>query len=155
MSNHDNIASSQTAENLRFYGDMRFKQLTLFMAAMTAIAGGILQNQWARSWIALAGLCFTGVMWVMEVRSTLYAIAASVPSPHSWPSPRPKLFPWLTASFVVLLLYVGFYMAWLVCLKRWCPTCTTFCVGLVVGAVLLVFSVVNYWAVRAFWLRRG
>jgi hypothetical protein len=67
---------SQLAENMRFYGDMRFRQLTLFMAAMTAVAGGIVGSIQYRWWIALGGLCITAVIWVMEVRSTINFIAA-------------------------------------------------------------------------------
>lgn len=155
MAPHDNDSLSHVAENMRFYGDMRFKQLTLFMAAMTAVAGGIMQYAPARWWIALAGLCITGAMWVMEVRSTLYAVATCDAAPRAWPLPKPKLFPWLTASLVVLLLYIGFYATWLICLRVWCPKCMSFYVGLVVGLVLLAFSIVNYWDRRTFWLGRN
>lgn len=68
---NDDARLSQLAENMRFYGDMRFKQLTLFMAAMTAVAGGITEASQYRWWIALAGMCIAAVMWVMEVRSTI------------------------------------------------------------------------------------
>ncbi len=141
----DETEQSQLAENLRFFGDMRFKQLTLFMAAMTAVAGGVVESSQYRWWIALGGLCITGVMWVMEIRSTVNFNATHERAKAWWPRPKSKLFPWLTATNAVLLLYVGFYAFWLFCLKRWCSTCCfSFFGGLLAGLGLVVFSVANY-----------
>ena len=153
MVDHDKETVSQLMQHLRFYGDMRFKQLTLFMAAMTAVSSGVLQYPQNRWWIALAGLCITSVMWVMETRSTLYALAAHNAIPADLlPRPNVKCFRWLGASLVVLLLHLGFYSFWLVCIRIWCPTCISFCIGLIVGIGLLSYSTVNYWFGRKFWL---
>jgi hypothetical protein len=67
--NHD-TRLSQLAENYRFFGDTRFKQLTLFVAAMSAAGAGVAQYPGIRWWIALGALFVTGVMWVAEVRAT-------------------------------------------------------------------------------------
>ena len=124
---------------------MRFKQLTLFMAAMAAAVGGIGQYAQYRWWIALGALFITAVMWVMEVRSTLNFWAVHKVGPHLWIPAHSKLFPWLTATLVVLILHVAFYAFWLGVLRTWGPSaCITFCLGLVVGLALLVFSIVNY-----------
>jgi len=136
---------SQLAENMRFYGDMRFKQLTLFMAAMTAVAGGVVESSQYRWWIALGGLCITAVMWVMEIRSTINFDAVHKCAPELWPRAQSKLFRWLTASLAVLLLYIAFYAFWLSCMRKWCPACCIpFYSGLTIGFALLLFSIANY-----------
>jgi hypothetical protein len=145
---NDDIRLAQFAENMRFYGDMRFKILTLFLAAMTAVAGGIGQYPQHRWWLALAGVCITAAMRVMEVRSTLNFVALHNQTPELWLRSSSKLFPWLTATSVVLVLHVGFYAFWLGCLRVWCHTCVSFCLGVTVGVILLIFSIVNYWPHR-------
>jgi len=146
MANRDDVRLAQLAENMRFYGDMRFKQLTLFMAAMTAVTGGIGQYPRYRWWIALAGVCITAAMWVMEVRSTLNFVAAHNEVPQLWVRSTSKPFPWLTATSVVLLLHIGFYAFWLGCVKVWGQHAhISFWVGVIVGVMLLVFSIGNYW----------
>ncbi len=42
MGNNDKNLD-QIAENMRFYTDMRFKQLTLLLAWLTIVAGGVAQ----------------------------------------------------------------------------------------------------------------
>jgi hypothetical protein len=59
---NDDTRLSQLAENHRFFGDMRFKQLTLFMAAMSAAGAGVMQFTGSRWWIALGALFVTGVI---------------------------------------------------------------------------------------------
>jgi len=135
---------SQLAENMRFFADMRFKQLTVFMAAMTAVAAGVSQSNQYRWWIALGGLWITGVIWVMEIRSTINFIENYEKAKELWPRADSKLFPWLTASHAVLLLYAGFYAFWLCCIKKWGAACgVSFYIGLIVGVALLLFSMAN------------
>jgi hypothetical protein len=133
----DETRLTQLAENYRFFGDMRFKQLTLFIAAMTAVIGGIFQASTYRWWLAVAGLFITGVMWVMEVRSTMNAVAihdALLATNRDFFPTQRKFWPWLNASFAVLLLHVAFYVFWLLCIRAWCPTCCIwFCLGMVIG----------------------
>jgi hypothetical protein len=148
---HDDVRLSQLAETYRFYGDMRFKQLTLFMAAMTAAIGGVRQFPEDRWWIGLAGLLFTAVMWIMEVRSTVNAIETHDAVRELFPRQR-KFWPLLNASYAVLLLHIAFYVFWLLRIRAWCPECISFYIGTAIGLVLLVFSSVNYWRHRGFWL---
>jgi hypothetical protein len=142
---------AQRAENFRFYGDMRFKQLTLFMAAMTAVGAGVMQFPENRSWIALGGLFVTAVMWVVEVRATLNAIAAHNAIPEVFP-PHRAFMPWLNSSCAVLMLHIVCYGSWLWCVGAWCASPVPLYAGALIGPVLVVFSVVNYWRQRKFWL---
>jgi hypothetical protein len=151
---NDDTRLSQLAENFRFFGDMRFKQLTLFMAAMSAAGAGVMQFPLSRWWIALGALFVTAVMWVVEVRGTLNGIAAHNAVPELFPS-RKIFWPWINSSWAVLSLHIGFYVLWLVCIRAWGPSaCVSFCIGILVGLVLSVFSIVNYCYQRSFWLRR-
>jgi hypothetical protein len=119
MDEETRLRLSQLAENMRFFADMRFKQLTLFMAAMTAVGTGIIESFQYRWWIALGGLCITAVIWVMEVRSTMNFVTNHKKAKELWPREKPELFRWFTSSHVVLLLYGGFYIVWLGCIKEW------------------------------------
>ena len=150
---NDDTKLTQLAENHRFYGDMRFKQLTLFMAAMTTAGAGVIQFPGNRWWIALGALFVAAVMWVIEVRAVLNGIAARKAIPEQFPS-RPTFWPWINASWVVLLLHVACYAVWLWCIRIWCPTCCSFYIGVFVGIMLLIFSVVNYGRQSDFWLNR-
>lgn len=69
----EDLLLTQFAENIRFYSDMRFKQLTLLMAGMTAAGAAFGSSQYAEhhGTIAIAAALFTAVMWIMENRSTL------------------------------------------------------------------------------------
>jgi hypothetical protein len=158
MSNQDQGTLSQLAENYRFYGDMRFKQLTLFMAAMSAAIGGVIQSPDNRWSVGLAALFVTAVMWTMEVRSTVNAIANHDALRKEQPSFFPnvnRFWPWLNASFAVLSLHIAFYGFWLSRIRVWCPVCSiSFWIGVIVGLMLVIFSVGNYWRNRQFWHRQ-
>jgi hypothetical protein len=135
---------SQLAENMRFFADMRFKQLTLFMAAMTAVAAGIINPNQYRWWIALGGLWITAVIWVMEIRSTINFIKNYNQATELWPRAKSKGCRFVTSSHAVLGLYGGFYATWLLCIKKWGPACcVSFYVGLIVGFALFLFSIAN------------
>jgi hypothetical protein len=61
----------QACENSRFYGDMRFKQLTLFGVIcgllLNALKDASVPNKILT--IAAIGMIATTVIWIMEVRS--------------------------------------------------------------------------------------
>ena len=121
---NDDTRVSQLAEYHRFYGDTRFKQLTLFTAAMSAAGAGVMQYPVIRWWIALGALFVTGVMWVVEVRATLGGIAARNAIPELFPpSHKIKIF-WreINSSYAVLLLHIAFYVLWLECIRAWGPS---------------------------------
>jgi hypothetical protein len=135
---------AQFIECMRFYGDMRFKQLTLFMAVMTAAGAGIGQYPCLKAYIAGIGMLFTGVMWVMEVSSTLYWVEFRKRAKGSWPRPQLWLRRLINATNAVLILYASFYAVWLVCLIRWWPGCVLRLLGFLLGAVLFIYSCVSY-----------
>ena len=148
----DDLKRNQLAQNMRFYGDMRFKQLTLFMGAMTLLGAGAVQYPSAtlfgsygvRGVLALAGMLFTGVMWVMEIRSTLAFYAARAQASDLWPRVGQK---WLglTATNAVLFLHFAFYWFWFWCAAHWNVRCVALSVSGVLGVILVVFSVKSYW----------
>ena len=109
MSGEEEIKQTQFSENMRFYGDMRFKQLTLLMAAMTAAGAGVAQYPQLSGPIAAAAAVFRAVMWVMEIRSTLYWVAFKEKVPTLWPSAKVTLWKQLNATNVVLFLHAFFY----------------------------------------------
>jgi len=156
---NDDTRQSQLAENHRFFGDMRFKQLTLFMAAMTAAGAGVVQFAANRWWIALAALFVTAVMWVIEVRAVLNGIAAREAIPELFPRQHKLFWPWINSSWAVLSLHIVCYALWLAGIRAWhpvpVPICTDFLflTGVVIGGMLSLFSIVNYWRHRMFWVQ--
>jgi hypothetical protein len=150
---NDDNRSSQFAENFRFYVEMRFKQLALFLTAMTAAGVGVAEFPMIRWWVALGALFVTAVIWVMEVRSTIYATEA-FESADLGPSLKTQFWPWLNAGYVVLLLYIASYTLWLLCIRAWFPACISFYIGVFVGLILFVSSIVNYWQHKFHWFGR-
>ena len=141
----DDVKLTQLCENMRFYGEMRFKQLTLLMAGMTAAGAGVAQYPLLKVPLAFAGMLFTSVMWVMEVRSTLYGVAHREAAPQLWPCPSAVRFRWLNATNAVLFLHMAFYAFWLWCGALWHPSCLLLILGIGLAVLLLVFSIANYW----------
>jgi hypothetical protein len=163
---NNNESRNQIAENMRFYADMRFKQLTLFVAWLTIAGAGVSQfgvNVFAeqtfnnirvplfiegisvRIVIALSAVLFTAVMWVMEVRSTLNWVAHRQIVPDLWPRWESKWFRCVNATNAVLLLYVFVYFFWLWCAYAWQVFYLLTIAGIVLGLFLLLFSVTSYW----------
>ena len=152
----DELRRNQMAENMRFYGDMRFKQLTLLMGAMTLVGAGVAQypdvavirSLDVRALLAIAGMLFAGVMWVMEVRSTVNFFAAREQAKDLWPFWSPERFHWLNkvlnATNAVLALHIVFYWFWFWCAAVWQGGWLLLVVGSSAGGLLLVFSAVNY-----------
>jgi hypothetical protein len=141
---NDDHSQTQLGENLRFYGDMRFKQLTLLMAAMTALGAGIAQYANLRGALAAVGMFFVGVMWVMEVRSTLYFNATREVAPQLWPRPPRAALHWLSATNAVLILHAAFYGLWLWCVAQWLSDVVLEVLGAALGVLFLVFTVTSY-----------
>jgi len=145
---HDQARLAQLAENLRFYGDLRFKQLTLLMGGMTALGAGVAQYSALRVPLAVSGALFTSVMWVMEVRSTLFYIAIVVEAPELYPPRLASLFSWVNTTSSPFFLHLAFYAFWVWCAVRWSENYWVEALGVGLGSFLVVFSLGNYWAVR-------
>ncbi len=149
----DDTKRQQLAENMRFYADMRFKQLTLLVAWLTLAGGGVAQFDKVdlisnalnvRQVLSLAAVVFTGVMWTMEVRATLYWRANRDAAPDLLPRPRDDMWAWLNATYAVLFLHVAIYFFWLWLAYAW--SVNTWMVGAcsLLGVVLVIFSVYEY-----------
>lgn len=149
----DDVRRTQLAENLRFYGEMRFKQLTLLMAVMTLVGAAVLQGDHRalteRITLHTAGasfaLLFTAVVWVMEVRAVLYWLAHAAMVPELWPSPR-KGWSVLSATNAVLGLYASLYVFWLCCARSWNLEPWLLVAFSALGLVLVGFSLWAYLA---------
>jgi hypothetical protein len=147
----------QLAENMRFYGEMRFKQLTLFAGAMTVLGAALTTERSytmltpalsVRFAAALAGLLLTTVFWVMEVRSSLYwvAIREELQGQQFWPRPRTRFWGWLNATNAILVLHLASYGFWLLCARAWSwHPCVVLLCGMLWLAVLAAFTTSSYW----------
>ena len=143
----------QIAQNMRFYGDMRFKQLTLQLAWLTIAGAGI--SQYGEKLIvsgiklklllASASMLVAAVLWIMEIRSTLYWVAHREAFPMLWPQPKQIKMKWLNASNAALVLYTVIFGFWYWCALQWNCGLLGKILGGVLIVVLLLFSCVNYW----------
>ena len=148
----DDLTRTQLAENLRFYGDSRFKQLTLFIGGLTVIAAGMAHQPDVlvacaitfRMALSVAGMLFTAVMWVIEVRAAVCWWTIWHHVPELWPRPRTPYFSWLTATHAVALLKVVSYFAFWCCALAWGVNCIALAALGTLGALLLAFTVVTY-----------
>ena len=157
----------QTYEDHRFYGDLRFKQLTVFalftgVLLNAAVSDGgvpVLSGHHNRTLFSFIGMLFTAVFWVMEVRSTIWGLhhrpkkgAWAWESPaSSGATPTPGVtFHWalLSATNAVLIIYIAPYGLWW---WVWKAAGQMTCWGWVawigfaaVGFVLLVFTAREY-----------
>jgi len=144
--------NEQLGENLRFYGDMRFKQLTLLMAWLSAAAFGVLSfndkqpAQFAAIVMALphVTLAFIAILWIMEVRSTIHWAAHRLAMPELWPTPKRPFWSILSASNAVALWYFLMFVSWLWLAHSWQAPMCGIAAWSVVGVLLLIFNVVNY-----------
>jgi len=140
------------AENLRFYGDMRFKQLTLLMAWLTISGAGVMQSGkveivpdlQARVIIAMASIIVGSVLWVMEIRSSLSFVAHRSKFPDLWPRPENVAADQVNATNMVLILYCSHYLAWLWLLDNWIESYLLILSLSLFFSYLVVFSILSY-----------
>ena len=144
--------NAQKHEYLRYFGDMRFKQLTLLMGFMSVAVGGIVavgrksfipgvDLQWV---IAAIGLLFTSMLWIMEVRSTV--AWSEVKSATAVTGPFYEYFfpSFINATSVVLGFYMVIYAFWAYCIFVLASKIFLNIVSICMFAILVVISVVNY-----------
>jgi heme/copper-type cytochrome/quinol oxidase subunit 4 len=152
MNMEEDTKLQQLGENLRFYGDMRFKQLTLLIALLSLIGAGVSQfgdktlidSIKTKEVLAIAGMLFTGVLWIMEVRSSIYWAAHREHARDLWPSPNNVRLSWLNASNSVLVLYLSIFAFWSVCAHFWISNILITVASAFAGFILLLFSILNY-----------
>lgn len=155
----------QACDDHRFYGDMRFKQLSLFALISGFLFNALNNTNTAQRVIAisLCGLITTMVIWVMEVRSSLHGQSArarkrrleaevlladsgQADAKEDEFKPKWRLF---NATFAVLLLYAFAYLSWMGIWLSQLDSCRLLPVGILLGflfVVLAIFSVREYTA---------
>jgi hypothetical protein len=159
VTSNDDVRRQQLAENMRFYGDMRFKQLTLLMAWLSLVGGGVAQygsinlvgETNVRQVLALSAVFFTIVMWVMEVRSTIQWVAHRDAAPELWPRPTNDPFRLVNSTNAVLIFHFGVCSFWLWCAYRWNANCV---LATILGLLMLLVSVFSIYHYRHLWAHR-
>jgi hypothetical protein len=148
----DETARKSIADNLRFYADARFKQLTIFITWMTLLIGGLLQLSdkpvavilGLTSVIPIAALLITSVFWIMEIRATLYWRTHRDQSPDLWPAIPRDGWRHLNATNGIFALYLSSYCAWVAAFIKLSASCWISALAVMVGIVIFIFGVVEY-----------
>jgi hypothetical protein len=160
---------SQASENRRYYGDMRFKQLSLYGVISTLILNAAISKQPQQELSAehsnlavfsFVGMAVTSVLWVMEIRSTVSELHYKhLAQSFELGSPSASIFPIrsvvLTATNAVAAFYAGCYLGWFLLwfstgskrLSEW-ALATIF---LLLGARLLVYTTRQYLTAWQHW----
>jgi len=112
--------------NVRFYGNMRFAQLTLFSAITAALLTIIFKTQpvlteSVKRILEIGGLISTVVLWVMEERSTGYATKfihrlQELEKPlgfNQWSGRKVGTKAGLSATNAVRILYLAVLLFWI------------------------------------------
>ena len=144
----------QNCEDLRSYGDMRFKQLTLWSVGMGFILNAMygkdaaLQSVLHRGIWCWASFFWTAVIWVMEVRSTVHWVGKKEHRDIVEGEVGKKLsnkWTLLNASFAIALLYAASCAVWCIqLLVLWGVWAITFWVMAAAITLLIVFTVREY-----------
>jgi hypothetical protein len=140
--------------DLRFYGDMRFKQLTVWSAGIGFLINTIYGTHspsltpYAQGALFACAAFWTAIIWVMEVRSSIKGarcteLKRSFEATHS--SIQEK-WTFLNATNAIALLYATTYLIVLVeLLKLWGWKTVTSWVVLVAWCVVISFNIREYW----------
>lgn len=156
MCKDNNIIKNQIGQNMLFYGEMRFKQLTLLLAWLTIAGAGIAQfgpkiiigSIQLRLLLAVSSMLVVSVLWLMEISSTLYWVANREAYPELWPSPpktKPeKLVNILNATNAVLVFYIILYWFWFCCAYQWGLSLIFTIIGIILGVILFIYSIIRY-----------
>ena len=143
---------TESHQNMRFYGDMRFKQLTLYLAWITVAVAGIsqfgtdifLSNASVKLVISFASMLITAVIWIMEISSTKYWVAFKENLSEKTPSSgiKLKLF---TATNATMFLYLVSYLFWFYAACTWDGNTIFLIIYAVIGLSIFIHNVLNYW----------
>lgn len=140
------------SETMRLYADMRFKQLTLLLAWLALTSAAIvhfsdqafIDSLSLRVVLAVASMVVTAILWVMEVKSTLYWAAIRDKFRELWPRPQNVFLSFLNATNMVFFLYCSNYTFWWWCSLKWDANIPVLAVFGAIGCLILVFTVINY-----------
>lgn len=138
-------------QNMRFYGEMRFKQLALFLAWLTIAGTGvsqsgeknILDGATLQLVISFASMLVTAIIWIMEISSTKYWVAHKISLTDKWPESN---ITWkqLNATNATVLLYLFNYVFWLYASYKWNGNCVFLTIFGIVFLLLFVKTTLNY-----------
>jgi hypothetical protein len=156
--NEDHL--TRMSETMRLYGDMRFKQLTLFLAWLALAGAGVVYSPndnfigslSLRAIVSIGSMAVTATLWVMEVKSSLYWAAIRDEFPKLWPRPKRVFLPFLSATNMVFVFYCLNYVFWWWCSFRWDINVPILVIFGIIGCLILAFSVTNYW--RTLWFHK-
>lgn len=160
----------QSCEDHRFYGDMRFKQLTLWSVGIGFVLNVLHGREASGMTVGQTGIWYvaaffwTAVIWVMEVRSSVHGVRAlrlknslekrmadgSTIDGNSEGKARgpdvPNKWTLLNATNAVGLLYALSALLGLLCLRRaWGVSTKTFWIEIFVFILLVAFTIREYW----------
>lgn len=141
-------------QNMRFYGEMRFKQLTVFLAWL-AIAGtgvasdsgceNILDGASLQLIIGFASMLVTGIIWIMEISSTkhFFAHRDNQDETIKWPVANIQLRH-LNATNATVLFYALSYFFWFYFTYTLKGNYVLLIIYGIVFLILLIHTVLNY-----------
>ena len=143
---------TQLGENMRFYGDMRFKQLTLLIAWLTLAGAGVAQygekvlvgSLCVKQGLALSAVIFVGVLWIMEIQASLFWRAHRDQARDLWPRPDNYPFGWVNSTNALFVLHLVLYVFWLYCAFVWSANLALVEILGVIGVFILVVGVYGY-----------
>ena len=147
----------EIAQNMRFYGDMRFKQLTLLLTFMSIAAAGVanyseielIKGVYIKLVVSIGSVLFTSLMWIMEVRSTLSWVEHRKAVPNIWPRPNTH-FRFVNATNSVFVLHLIIFSFWSWLSYIWSGNKYLVILFILLGLFLFVFTCVNYWSLWTF-----
>lgn len=143
----------QACEDLRFYGDMRFKQLTLWSVGMGFVLNVLYGKEAAaqlpvrqRGMWFVAAFFWTAVIWVMEVRSSVHGVHRMEFKNRLEKRGSPAKWTLLNATNSIALLYAGSCLIWAVQLvDSWGTRVVSIYVVAFVFVLLFAFTLREYW----------
>jgi hypothetical protein len=160
----------QTCEDFRFYGEMRFKQLTLWsvgvgfmLNALYGKASGTPETGSKDLWY-LAAFFWTAVIWVMEVRSSVHGVRRlrlkskleKAQPDEGCDDELSNKWTLLNATNAVVVLYVTSCSLCVVRLAAAWGPCVAAVWGMSAGLMSLVaFTLREYWPLLRHAIRQG
>jgi hypothetical protein len=144
------------SSTMRLYADMRFKQLTLFLAWHTIAGAGIVNYGTdnfvgcfsVRIIIALASIFVIAVIWVMEYSATLFWDRIQKEAPEIWPVPDNRFLKIVNASTVVFTLYTATYLFWRWLSIQWGFNPWISGLLILIGVTFFLFGAISYFHLR-------
>lgn len=141
----------QMAENMRFYADVRFKQVTLLFAWLAIAGAGIVHSggqylvaDWSvKQAVAACSLLITAVLWVNEIKAASFWCAHNNRMPDVWPRPPKHILSFISGTWATSGMYAVLYLAWVVLYNNWrsdsCFSALLYPFFILVGGLVVIF----------------